>query len=56
MQDEVDAIFADDEDSDTLTGASGEDWFILGAGDTATDSSSGNSGDGNGGGGKGKKK
>jgi Ca2+-binding RTX toxin-like protein len=55
LQDEIDAIFADDGDLDTLTGASGEDWFILGAGDTATDSSSGNGG-GGGGGSKGRKK
>jgi len=48
LQDEIDSIFVDDGDLDTLTGASGEDWFILGEGDTATDSSSKNGGGGSG--------
>lgn len=53
LQNDIDSLFTDDGDPDTLTGASGEDWFVAGVGDKVTDSSSGNGGGGNGGGGNG---
>ncbi len=40
MQNDIDSIFADDEEEDTLTGASGEDWFVTGLGDVVTDGGS----------------
>ena len=45
---DLEGLVEDDDEEDVLTGASGEDWFIFGEGDTATDASSNNGGSGNG--------